>query len=344
MEAVFKYELEVSELESIKRYCASVDYCSAEQFLGWTEMFYRSKICFFYLSDESGIKSFCQINERLKSAQIQLGPVCCDKEVMVTSLNEIITHYKKKGYFYLGVQMYYKSGFDTEYIEYYLNKKHNIKYIFDRDNTLSSLEINLEKSIEEIFLSFARNHKREIIKGQKAGVIIDTIKNRTDLKNFTDIYSKMCDARNLSGDSFTSTDINEISDYLNNNNRGQIIAIKDKDGVMIGGIIMIYQGITVRLFKGATDPGRRDIPIFHMLIYEIIKRSKEADFKYVDLWGYNHFVDQNDQVYNINMFKKGFGGYYTFLAKKMNINLIPLGYYIYISLLFFRRVLTKIHL
>jgi lipid II:glycine glycyltransferase (peptidoglycan interpeptide bridge formation enzyme) len=345
MIAVFKYKLDNAEIESIKEYCNSVDYCSAEQFIGWTEIFYKSKICYFYLSGESGIRSFCQINERLKSAQILLGPVCCDKEVMVASIDEIISHYKKKGYYYLGVQMYYKSGFDTEYIEYYLSRKHSIKYIYDRENTLSSMEINLGRSIEEIFSSFGRNHKREIIKGQKAGVIIDSVKNRTDaeLEAFMEIYSRMCKIRKLSGDSFATADIHEIFDYLKTNKKGQILFLKDKEGIMLGGIIMVYQGVAVRLLKGPTDPERRDIPIFHMLIYEIIKMSKEANFRYLDLWGYNHFVDEKDQVYNINKFKKGFGGYYTFLAKKMNISLVPGGYYIYKSLLWLKKILLRIH-
>ena len=120
--------------------------------------------------------------------------------------------------------------------------------------------------------------------------------------------------------------------------------VKDKDGIMIGGIIAVYQGKTVRMYKGASDPERRDIPISHLLVYEIIQRAKNDNFKYLDLWGYNHFVDKNDQVYNINTFKRGFGGECTFFAKKMNINLIPNGYYIFIFFQGIKKLLIKSHL
>ena len=101
MQPVFKFELDKIEFENIKFFCNSVDYCSIEQSLGWTQMFFNSKICYFYLQDESGIRSFSQIHERLGSARIIFGPVCCDKEIMVNSINEIINYYKKRHFFYL---------------------------------------------------------------------------------------------------------------------------------------------------------------------------------------------------------------------------------------------------
>ena len=122
MDAVFKYELDRNEIEKIEKYCDSVDYCAAEQFIGWITMFHKPKICYFYLLDEGVIKSFCQITEKYWAAQISLGPVCCDKELMVKSIDEIIYYYKKKHFYYLGIQMYFKTGFDLDYIELKLIK------------------------------------------------------------------------------------------------------------------------------------------------------------------------------------------------------------------------------
>ena len=97
MRAVFKYELDTSEIENIQKFCNSVDMCSAEQWIGWPEYFHnKSKICYFYLSDEIGIKSFCQINESFGSAHIFNGPVCSEPEKIIDSINEIICYYKKK--------------------------------------------------------------------------------------------------------------------------------------------------------------------------------------------------------------------------------------------------------
>jgi lipid II:glycine glycyltransferase (peptidoglycan interpeptide bridge formation enzyme) len=73
-------------------------------------------------------------------------------------------------------------------------------------------------------------------------------------------------------------------------------------------------------------------------MYEAIMKAKNDNFKYFDFWGYNHFVDESDQIYNINKFKKGFGGYYTFFAKNMNISLSPSGFYLNKLLLAMRKL------
>lgn len=338
MEAVFKYKLDKEEIEKIEKYCNSVDYCAVEQFIGWNEIFYKSKVCYFYLAEEGVIKSFCQITEKLGSAQISLGPVCCDKEIMVTSLNEIISYYKTRYFYYIGIQLYYKAGFDSEYIEYQLNKKYNIKYIFNSENTKSSIEINLQESVEDIYARFSSEHKRCIRKARKLGVTVDEIKDDQELGALFEILAKMYKKREMPDDSFSTGNKEQIFNYLTDKKNGKFLAVKDKDGIMVGGIVLIYQGNTVRMYKGASDPDRREIPINHILVHEIIKMAKDAGFKYLDLWGYNHFVSKTDQVYNINRFKSEFGGYYTFLAKKMNVQLIPNGYYIFKLLMRLKKI------
>jgi hypothetical protein len=344
MDAIFKYELDDTELERIKLFCNSVDYCSIEQFIGWTGIFYKSRICYFYLSDQSGIISFCQIREWYGSAHILFGPVCCDKEIMISSLCEIINHYKQKRYFYLGVQMYLKSGPDTEYIEYSLNRKYDIIYLFDQENTFTSIEVDLGKSLEQIKDSYSNDIRRNIRKAQKLGVFVDTIKDERDFVKFSDIYSRMLDSRQISIENLTSEILRNIYLYLGSNNRGEILLVKDKEGIIIGGIILVFQGNSLRMFKSCTDPARKNIPVKHILVDEIINRAKLSNFKYLDFWGYSHLVDEKDQITGINSFKKGFGGYFTFFAKKMNVNLIPYGYYIYCFLLFAKKILLQIQL
>jgi len=342
MEAVFKYELDNLELDSIKKFCNSVDYCSLEQSVGWIQMLYKTKICYFYLLDENRIKSFCQINERLRSAKILYGPVCCEKEAMVNSINEIINYYKKRGFYYIGIQMYYKSGFDTEYIEYKLNKLHNIKYIFNSENTKSSIELDLEESLEDIWRKMRKGHRNGIKNAVKLGVTFDVVKDKSELDSFMEIYLRMCKARNYSDYEITTENIHKIYNYLIENNKGEVLIARDKDGIILGGEILVYQGISVRCWKGASDPDKRDISTSHLLLYEAIKKAKNENFKYFDLWGYNHFADENNHVFYINHFKKGFGGDITFFAKKMNVDLMPFGTIIFRFLYLVRRILNRL--
>ena len=152
----------------------------------------------------------------------------------------------------------------------------------------------------------------------------------------------MCQVRKISCSEFSKNNTNEIYNYLIENKKGQILIVKDNTGKVIGGVLLVFQGITVRFFRGTSDPDRRELPVLHLALYEAIKTAKTDNFKYFDFWGYNHVVDENDQVYNINHFKKGFGGYYTFFAKNMNISLIPYGYYINKTLFFVKKLIRKL--
>jgi lipid II:glycine glycyltransferase (peptidoglycan interpeptide bridge formation enzyme) len=338
MQSVFKYELNKNEYENIQTFCDSADYCSVEQQLGWTEMFFKSRVCYFWLLDESGILSYCKINEKLGSAQIIFGPVCCDKDIMVHSISEIIAFYKKRHFYYLGIQMYYKSGFETEYIEYKLNKLYNIHYKFDNENTKSSIEINLSDSEEDISSRIRKGHRNDIRKAVKSEVTVNPVMNEKEMDSFIEVYNKMIRVRRIDEDELSKEIINKIYNYLVANKIGEILIVKDKNAEVIGGAILVFQGLSVRYFKGTTDPDRREVPILHLLMYEAIKKAKKDNFRYFDFWGYNHFADEKDQVFNINHFKKGFGGYFTFFAKKMNIDLLPGGYAIYRLLIFFKNL------
>jgi hypothetical protein len=338
MKAVFKFELDRTEKEKVKNFCDSVDYCSIDQYIGFSNFIPERKTCYFLLYEDSQIKSYCQINESFKTAHINFGPVCCDKEIMVVSIKEMIGYYKRRGFYYMGIQMYYKSGYETDYIEYKLNKLYKIRYRFNNDNTKSSIEIDLENSLEKIYNNFRKGHKSDIKKAQKLGLTVENVSDKAQLDTFYKIYLKMCKSRNISEGELLEDKIFDFCNHLVDNNRGNILIVRDNNGLVLGGAIIVYQGISVRYFRGAADPDKRDLPISHIVLYEAIKRAKNDNFRYFDFWGYNHFADPQNPVYNINHFKKGFGGYYSFFAKKMNIDLIPFGTRIFDLFLAMRRI------
>ena len=342
MKAVFKFELDKTEQEKVKSFCDSVDYCSIDQYYGFSKYLSKTKICYFLLFDELQLKSYCLIKESYKAAHINFGPVCCDKEIMVISIEEIINYYKKRNFYYLGIQMYYKSGYETDYIEYHINKSYKVRYKFDNNNTKSTIEIDLGESIEDIFSNFRKGHKSDIKRAIKLGLTVEPVTSRTELESFYHIYLKMCEARNITEGELISDKIFDFYNYLIENKRGDVLIVKDKDGLIIGGAIFAYQGITVRYFRGAADPDKRDLPISHMVLYEAIRKAKADNFRFFDFWGYNHFADQGDPVFSINHFKKGFTGYYSFFAKKMNIDLFPCGTRIFKLFLIIRNIKNRL--
>ena len=235
--------------------------------------------------------------------------------------------------------MYNKTGYDNDYIEYSLNKIHNIKYRFDNKNTKSSIEIDLEKKdIEDIFKSMRKGHKSDIKKAIRLGIKVSEINGESEINEFISIYTKMYKSRQIAK-VLSPSNIQDILNFLLIKNKGLLLIAKDAENTVLGGVILVTQGITVRYLIGATDPDRRDKPILHLVLYEGIKQAKLDNFRYFDFWGYDHFAGKDNQIFFINQFKKGFGGYFTFFSKKMHIDLIPFGSEIYRFLLMIRRII-----
>lgn len=327
MKAYFRHELTAQEITDIRNFCSRCDYYAVEQLPGFSQILYKTGVTYFYLLDEGSITSYCQINENQRFAHIWFGPVCNDKEMLIVSLKEIVYYYRKGGYVYLGVQMYLKSGPDCDYIEYKLNQLIRIRYVFDKDNTKSSIELDLNDSMESLFRNMRKGHRSDIRKALREGIeIVEACDSRT-ISDFVLVYRRMCDSRSIRG--HTVEEIEKIVEYLHAHRQGQLLVARDKEGKIIGGAIFAYQGISVRYLISASDPDSRDLPMTHLVLYRAIENAREAGFRYFDFWGYNHFAEKDDQIYKINSFKKGFGGYFTFFAKKMNISLIPGGYNIY---------------
>jgi len=324
VKAVFKRKLDDSEIRLINDFCSEASYYALEQALGFPEIIYSTRITYFYLAGEKGILSFAQINENFRFAHIWFGPVCDDIEMAIESVLRIADYYRTKGFWYLGIQPYRKSGYEADYIEYSLNKHLRITYLYTNDNTKASLEIDLGKSLEEIFGRFSKGHKSAVSKAIRSGITIQELKTSADLENFVRIYSKMRDYREIKG--HTTDEIKKICNYILKNRHGSILLAKDSNSEVIGGSIFTFQGLSVRYLISASDPSRRELPVTHYIIYRAIEQFKEAGFRYFDFWGYNHFARPEEQIYQINKFKKGFGGYYIFLMKKMNISLVPGGF------------------
>ena len=328
MKTVFTYKLDNLESEKIVEFCNTADFCAIEQRLGFPEILYNTKINYFFLMDETGaIRSFSQINEKFRFAHVWFGPVCDDVDLTIESVKIMADYYRRRGFWYIGIQPYRKTGFESDYIEYKLNSHLNIDYLFNTENTKASLEIDLSRSMEEIFSAFSKGHRSAVKKAQALGITVSERSSVEEWTSFMEIYLKMCAARKISN--HTVLEMERICGYLEQSNTGKLLLVKDADLNILGGSVFAYQGISVRYLLSASDPERRDIPVSHLAIYKAIEEAKSAGFRYFDLWGYSHFTQADDQVYLVNRFKKGFGGYFTFFMKKMNISLKPGGFRIY---------------
>ncbi len=336
MHFFFKYNISDTEIDQIKRFYNSLDLVTIEQYPKWNEVIedYSSKVCYFLAKENEETVCFAQIKEiGIKSihftAQIEFGPIFKDADFLIKSMEKIHRYYKRKGFTYLFIQLAIPTGAISDYIECKLNQLLKIRYIFDRQNKTSIL-VDLKPQEEEIFRNFSKGHKSAVKKAIREGIITKEVDSIDEVSALSEIYIKMCQSRKLSINiEKTKRQFKNIFIFLKEERKGIMLIVKDRLGTVIGGLIAVFEGNRVRYYKGTSDPERKNIPILHLAFWEVIKRAKREGFKYFDLWGYNHYVDDKDQIFYLNRFKKGFGGKYIFYPKIMHIDLKPFGYFIY---------------
>lgn len=335
MEYFFKNNLTEKELTEIEFFFNSLELSTIEQYPKWGKIIGdNDKICYFYAKENNEIVCFAVIKEKgIKIlhyyAQIDFGPIFKNADSLIESIKKIRKYYKEKGFIYLSVQLAIPTGAITDYIECKLNQEFKIRYFFNRANW-SSVYIDLSDSINDIYRSFSRNHRRCIKESIEKGHYINSYNSEEDILLFSEVCVKKNLARDISfNENKLKRTILNIFNFFKQNKKGLIFIVKDNEKNIIGGLIVVFQGNTVRTYIAAADPEKNNIPVLHLAHWEAIKRAKELGFKYFDIWGYNHYVNERDQIYYINMFKKGFSDKYIFYPKIMHIELVPFGYFIY---------------
>lgn len=320
-------------LEITKFYNSLDSVCIEQDPAWWVKTYDSQRVCYFIMWQDARVVCYSAINlickKYAKFAHIHFGPLFRDADVFLDAIRHIRDYLKKNNYIYLSVQLPLPTGAITDYIEAKISQQFSVHYSFDRHNW-SSLRISLSLPLEEIYHEFSTNHKRSIHKAQQSGFAVIPITTTERMKNLSECFVRMNERRDLYvNPQDTMRHFENIFEFLQNEKKGISMAVIDPSGALTGGVILIYQGNTVRFYKGAADPDKRKLPILHLAFWEAIKISQELGFKYFDLWGYNHYVNENDQIYYINKFKKGFGGEYVFYPKLMHINLMPFGYFVH---------------
>jgi hypothetical protein len=334
MEFVFKKELSLEEKEGIQKFYSGLDYVTIEQHPFWDTV--DTKLNdgqFFFSRHQAQIHSFARIVERkylfLKFAWISFGPLFKKTDDLRAAVEQIADHYKKRGFFYLFIQLAIPVGNESELLEYQISKKFRVTYRLERANW-SSLYIDLGKSADTIFREFSKGHKSAIKKSVAEGVHVRPLENEIDLNEFALLYTKMNRVRQFSKDDALSAQmLLRLNAFFNKFSNGFFLGVFDKEKVMVGGVVIVFQGKTARYFKGASDPERKDISVLHIAIYEAMKIVMERNFEKFDLWGYNHLVSEKDQVFFVNRFKKGFAENFLFYPKPMHFSLTPGGAWLY---------------
>lgn len=309
MDHIFIQYLNKKQHEDIVDFYNSSSIISIEQYPGWAEINNPQKGILYYLCYENEILAgYAVIIEKYKIATINYGPVCINQNQLINCIIEIYNFYSEKKFAKILLKPKYTEQTDAENIELMLNEK--LKFIKsgkDNDNW-STIRINLLKSIEEIRTGYSQNHKRSIKKASSLGLVIEKINDLNTVDKLSSIYNHLYTNRKLVK-SFKNTHevFSKIWNFFNLHQNGDFWGVY-LNQQLIGGLILIKQKETIFYQYGASDNNYKKIPILHMAFDHVIEYYKNENFQYFDLGGFPLNVEETDQIYAINRFKKGFGG------------------------------------
>lgn len=300
------HSLTGEEKKEAWEFLQNFDYIPYQQFpeYGFIEGLRSS---FFIAREGNKIVGWLQVIEKKNIlASIEFGPVGDDTGIAVSLLQEAFNHYKKKFFLIARWMPYWFSPNDYETVKGQIEK--NFSFL-SNSNLIhwASKRISLNEPEEVILKKFSENHRRNIKKGNSFSIECRVIAEKKIIENFIDGYVKMYQHRNLQVDhSAVSTSFNKLHEFLIASGKGFFMGAF-KDDVLLGGLIIIYQGETAFYYKGYIDHEQRQMPINHVAFYQAILQSKQDNMQWFDFGGYA--VDTTDeQLVNINKFKDGFKG------------------------------------
>jgi lipid II:glycine glycyltransferase (peptidoglycan interpeptide bridge formation enzyme) len=258
-------------------------------------------------------------------AEIKSGPLATSPNTSMEIILEAISKYKKRGFLSLQVLLGMEAGSAATFLQYSVYRKQRFKWSFDKFNKGTLLLKLDDKSDEQLLKHFSENHRRAIKKGKKYNLICRKLSTTTEIFQFADGYSKMFMRRRIkrSYDKSLKSFIS-IFEWLKNKNVGFFVGTYEEEK-MVGGMLILIRNDRAEYYSGFTLPDERKLPIAHLAFYETMKLLKQSGIAYFDFGGFNALVDENDQIYQINKFKKGFNGDYFFYPPRMYFGLKPLG-------------------
>ncbi|PWT73096.1 MAG: hypothetical protein C5B59_14250 [Bacteroidetes bacterium] len=313
--------------ESLKQFYYSLPFVHIEQFPGWgTKGEYGEPLSYCVATDDGKLKGYVVVREFKRiEARIFHGPLCKDVDETIEIILEVVRYYKSKNYLSLQVLLGMNVGTEATYLQYTLFKKHRFSWRFDKFNKGTLLLKLSDKTEEGLLKTFSENHRRAIKKSLANNLVCKILQGPGEIDEFVGGYCEMLDRRRMNS-SFEKCrrKISSIYGWLKTEKNGFFMGVFENEKI-VGGVLILFRGEMAEYYCGFSLPDERKLPINHVTFYEAMKLAKKAGVPYFDFGGYFFLADEDDQIFDINKFKKGFHGEYFFYPPIMYFDLKPMG-------------------
>ena len=283
----------------------------------WAEFVepYKRPIFFRFYEDDM-VSGFAIVFERMLFCVVKYGPLALDHRHIPGYIDQIVSNLKARGFGLVTFQL----PFTIQEGSMLFNPLVLTSNFSFEKSAWNTVIIKLAgKTEQEVFKSFSENHKRSIKKALKEGLEIKFTRDKNHLDQFSGIYDEMYRRKGLV---LSLPDSNMAFRKIIELDLG-VFAGVFKQGELLGGAIFVSEGEDLLYKFGATDAKYYDIPVLHVVIYEMIKYAIETRHEFVDLGGYTPNALEGSSAHGINRFKKWFGGeiveYFPPIEIKLNI-------------------------
>lgn len=192
------------------------------------------------------------------------------------------------------------------------NDKELFKQIFDKVEKNATIMVDLTRTEEEIFNSFAKNKRKLVKKAQKSGLEIKILEGEEGVSLIPDychLQKKTFEHKSKTYSSIYFKNETHLKSILTSADKAYIVmAYQDNEPIV--GNIMVSHKKSLYAYLGASDNNlNRKTNASTLLKHEILKFAKNNDYESYDFGGIPFpLPEPTDNMYGVYMFKQGFGG------------------------------------
>ena len=262
-------------------------------------------------------------------SKIFYGPIWnSDKNILNTLCEEIIKIGKERKAIFVEFQVHLPEYINEEAVEknayvHDIFVSNNFRKLPDRTGTYW---IDLEKDEDDIFNHFAKNHRRDIKKGNLEGVQIKIADDPHMVDIFYEYYANLFHSKKLVP-SRKDFFIQGLASLLKTNRCKLFYA--EYEGTIYNMAVISLFGNPMYVW-GASIRSEKKPPMGELLHWEIMKWLKTHNFKVYDLGGSPGAIPEKEHPnYWVWRFKKGFNGDYVEFLPRYRYILSGSQYWLY---------------
>jgi lipid II:glycine glycyltransferase (peptidoglycan interpeptide bridge formation enzyme) len=186
--------------------------------------------------------------------------------------------------------------------------------------------LDITPDLETLLANMHSKTRYNIRLAERKGVTIKTKCSKSDLKNFYDILLETCERDNFLVRSYGYFE--DMWDYLVERGYAKLF-MAEYAGQYVAGTLAFIFGKKAWYIYGASSNSYRNVMPNYLLQWTMIKWAKENGCTLYDFRGVPGDLTEENPLYGLFKFKKGFNGVYTQFVGEFDLVYAPFSYWLW---------------